>query len=299
MWSLTRLGTALQTHKSQNTVENHSTTRFLPRSSASEIGDSVLIQASPAPSSSGAITGARGAPSAGAETPHPKAKSSVITGLKACPIPEKRLAPGFDCVVVEESPNQGAPPFVILVGPLWSSPMSKPPADQSPKATPTDLDSMLQSGFRFAYSLTHHRQDAEDLVQRAWLRLQRRYAGCDSLPLMFTTLRNLFYDDCRRAKIVPFTTLDDELGATPTVEVALAHAPGVQGDLETLLGMLEVAEREALYLNCIEGMTAKEIGELTGRPRNTVLSVLARAQRKLRDAAARDGATKVQTTSSP
>jgi DNA-directed RNA polymerase specialized sigma24 family protein len=62
----------------------------------------------------------------------------------------------------------------------------------------------------------------------------------------------------------------------------------VHGDLQTLLALLEPTERETLYLNCIEGMSAREIGELTERPRNTVLSVLARAHRKLRETAASD-----------
>ena len=152
-----------------------------------------------------------------------------------------------------------------------------------------DLDAILQSGYRFAYSLTHHREDAEDLVQRAWLRLERRYAGCKSPGLMFRTVRNLFYDDCRRAKIVPFTTLDDgEHCEMLASEEVVSVTPGVQDDLETLLGLLEPTEREALFLNCIEGMTAREIGEFTDRPRNTILSILARALRKLREAAARD-----------
>jgi RNA polymerase sigma-70 factor (ECF subfamily) len=161
--------------------------------------------------------------------------------------------------------------------------------DQQQKQRAADLDEVLQSGFRFAYSLTHHRQDAEDLVQRAWLRLHRRYSGCDSQALMFRTLRNLFYDNCRRAKIVPFTTLD-EVEDAPGVEASLDQAPGVRGDLEVLLGLLEIAEREALYLNRIEGFTAAEIGELTGRSRNTVLGNLARAHRRLRAAAERDSA---------
>ena len=174
-----------------------------------------------------------------------------------------------------------------------------PSNEQAHNKEVADLEAVLQSGFRFAYSLTHHRQDAEDLVQRAWVRLHRRYLGCESQALMFTTLRNLFYDDCRRAKIVPFTTLDDE-EAAPSAEEALDHAPGVQGDLEVMLGFLEIAEREALYLNRVEGFTAAEIGELTGRSRNTVLGILARAHRKLRDAAKRDSAadSKSQTASS-
>ena len=152
------------------------------------------------------------------------------------------------------------------------------------------LNCVLQAGYRYAYSLTHHRQDAEDLVQRAWVRLQRRYDNCDSTALMFRTLRNLFYDDCRRAKIVRFEPLEtDGLEvSSPGMESSLESAPGVKGDLEIMLGLLAPAEREILYLNCIEGMTAKEIGELTDRPRNTVLSILARAHQKLRAAAERD-----------
>jgi RNA polymerase sigma factor (sigma-70 family) len=166
--------------------------------------------------------------------------------------------------------------------------------DQQQMQGTADLDMVLQSGFRFAYSLTHHRQDAEDLVQRAWVRLHRRYAGCDSQALMFRTVRNLFYDDCRRAKIVPFTTLDD-VETAPSAEASLDQAPGVRGDLEVLLGQLEISEREVLYLNRIEGFTAAEIGELTARPRNTVLGILARAHRKLCAAAARDAASNSNT----
>ena len=158
-----------------------------------------------------------------------------------------------------------------------------------PGESRAQLEDVLQAGFRFAFSLTHHREDAEDLVQRAWVKLHRCYSGCESNALMFRTLRNLFYDDCRRAKIVRFTPLDDDEGGSPIPEEGvLDSAPGVKGDLEVLLGLLAPPEREILFLNCIEGMTAKEIGVLIDRPRNTVLSILARAHQKLRDAAERD-----------
>jgi DNA-directed RNA polymerase specialized sigma24 family protein len=35
----------------------------------------------------------------------------------------------------------------------------------------SDQRELLQAAFRYAFSLTHHQYDAEDLVQSAWLKL--------------------------------------------------------------------------------------------------------------------------------
>ena len=63
-------------------------------------------------------------------------------------------------------------------------------------------------------------------------------------------------------------------------------APGTLDDLAALLAALRPGEREAIYLHHVEGRTAEEVGVLTGQPRGTVLSLLHRAFKKLRDAAA-------------
>ncbi len=145
---------------------------------------------------------------------------------------------------------------------------------------------MLQAGFRFALSLTHHTHDAEDLTQQSWLNLARRHGQVRDKSLLFRTIRNLFYDQYRRGKIVVFEPLEDdhvELAADDGSESAPA-----KGDLDVLLAGLRVVEREALFLNCVEGYTAEEIAKLTGQPRGTVLSLLSRAKRKLRRTAAED-----------
>lgn len=143
-----------------------------------------------------------------------------------------------------------------------------------------DLE-LLQSGFRYALSLTHHRHDAEDLVQEAWLHLCRRYGKASSRAALFTTVRNLFIDRCRRARVVAFDRLEPE--EHPDSEAA--PSPGVQGDIDQLLGRLRPGEREAVYLHYVDGHTAHEIGVLTRQPRGTVLSLLHRAVKKLRAAA--------------
>lgn len=147
-----------------------------------------------------------------------------------------------------------------------------------------ELSELLQSGFRYALSLAHHHQDAEDLVQQAWLRLQRQRNG--STPIkrgpLFKTIRNLFIDSLRRKGIVEFEALEDEthLADEPATD------PGVAGDLEYLLGQLKAGERELLYLHCVEGHTAREISDLISRPRGTILSSINRAKAKLRERAA-------------
>ena len=51
-----------------------------------------------------------------------------------------------------------------------------------------------------------------------------------------------------------------------------------------LLGTLRPEAREAIYLTCVEGFTAREVAEMTGRPRGTVLSLVHRARIELRAA---------------
>ncbi|CAN5405804.1 RNA polymerase sigma factor [soil metagenome] len=143
---------------------------------------------------------------------------------------------------------------------------------------------LLQVGYRYALALTHHPEDAEDLVQEAWMNLRRRYGRVDSRAVLIVAVRNLFIDECRRRKIVFFESFDDL--TEPNIPAEGGAEPGVKGDLDTLLAALRPAERETLFLHYYKGHTAAEIGRLTEQPRNTVLSILRRAIQKLRAAAA-------------
>ncbi|RYD35702.1 MAG: sigma-70 family RNA polymerase sigma factor [Verrucomicrobiaceae bacterium] len=155
--------------------------------------------------------------------------------------------------------------------------------DTPSESNPSDEAALLQSGYRFALSLTHHREEAEDLIQETWLNLCRRYGRVESRAVLFTSLRNLFIDQCRRKKVIFFESLDQ-----PDVsEVAdlPADEPCLKGEISGLLGALRPAEREAIFLHYYEGHTAEEIGRMTEQPRGTVLSLLHRAIAKLRKAA--------------
>jgi len=134
---------------------------------------------------------------------------------------------------------------------------------------------LVQAGYRYALSIARHHEDAEDLVQQAWMKLQRAYGRVEGLPVLFRAIRNLFYDMKRRSKIVQFEPLDS------TPEPGRRESAGVSLDMDEVLGRLRSEEREALYLNVVEGFTASEIAEQTGSPRGTILSHIHRARQKL------------------
>lgn len=140
---------------------------------------------------------------------------------------------------------------------------------------------LIQAGYRYALALTHHQQEAEDLVQHACLKALRSRGTLVSKPYMFFAIRHLFYDAAEKQQAVPIDREAVELIATDSVN----FEEGVDNrlDLEKLLSVLTTDQREAIYLNCVEGYTAAEIAKMTDRPRGTVLSLLSRAKQKLID----------------
>lgn len=145
-----------------------------------------------------------------------------------------------------------------------------------------DERALVQAGFRYALALRPRREDAEDLVQEACLRLYRRFGHLPDRPLLLTTIRNIYIDQYRRDKLVLFEPLPD-------------HEPGPDGEapleasltvaaLAEPLARLRPEEREALFLSAVEEYSASEIATLTHRTRGTILSLIHRARQKLRKA---------------
>jgi RNA polymerase sigma-70 factor, ECF subfamily len=148
----------------------------------------------------------------------------------------------------------------------------------------SDQRELLQAAFRYAFSLTHHECDAEDLVQSAWLKLLSMKATVPAKNLLLVTIRDLFFDELRRRKIVSFCPLDEE-----STTASQSAEPSAFGDIDALLSELRPEEREALFLHKVEGYTASEISRLTGQPRGTVLSLIHRARQRLLKLAQNEG----------
>ena len=70
---------------------------------------------------------------------------------------------------------------------------------------------------------------------------------------------------------------DDHGTTSPHEDLALDHL-----DLTRALGRLRETEREAIYLQAVQGYTAAETAELMAIPRGTVLSLIHRGKARLR-----------------
>lgn len=112
----------------------------------------------------------------------------------------------------------------------------------------------MQSGFQYAYALTHHHHDAEDLVQTAWLKLHQRYGTVTTKALFFTTIRNLYIDQYRRRQRVRFVTLTGE--HEPFSASGKDTGEETKVAIEQMLSKLRDIEREALFLHIVEGYSA-------------------------------------------
>lgn len=137
------------------------------------------------------------------------------------------------------------------------------------------LSVLLQRGYRYALALTHDRAQAEDLLHDAFAGVLAR-GKAESMPYLIRAIRNRWIDSHRRQKIVPMVARSEgerEADQDSALQSLLLH-----DEIGRALAALTPDEREALYLHAVCGWTAAEIGLLTERPRNTILTVLARAR---------------------
>jgi len=146
----------------------------------------------------------------------------------------------------------------------------------------------LDAAYNLARHILRDGTEAEDAVQDGCLRALRHFdgfRGVDGRAWLLSIVRNtcLTYLGRRRAGggTVAF---DEELHSADSEvsgpEADLARAGAAEGVSEAL-SRLPVEFREALVLRELEGLSYKEIAQVTGAPIGTVMSRLARGRRQL------------------
>jgi RNA polymerase sigma factor (sigma-70 family) len=145
----------------------------------------------------------------------------------------------------------------------------------------------LDTAYNLARWLTRNDQDAEDVVQEASLRAfkyWKGFSGSDCRSWLLAIVRNTYYSWLRQRSVQPELTEDGEIDSlddtTPSPETALLK----NADREMLrlaLEDLRVEFREAIVLREMEGLSYKEIADISGVPIGTVMSRLARARKQL------------------
>jgi RNA polymerase sigma-70 factor (ECF subfamily) len=155
---------------------------------------------------------------------------------------------------------------------------------------------LLPGLYSAALRLTRNPSDAEDVVQEAFLRAYRGFAGFQEgtnlKAWMYRILTNTFINSYRKKKRQPTEVLEDELpdwylydqlggeGAVDSAETTVLESiPDEDG--RPALDALPEAFRMAVWLVDVEGFSYKETAEILDIPIGTVMSRLHRGRKAL------------------
>jgi len=152
----------------------------------------------------------------------------------------------------------------------------------------------LGDAYSLARWITGNRADAEDVVQDACLRAFRAIGGVgdgSARPWVLTVVRNTAYTWLRKNRPSAILAVED----LQVVETANAKAGDPDSEtpetaliaradaasLQAAIMALPTAYRETMILRDVQGLSYREIGEVTGVPIGTVMSRLARGRNQV------------------
>src|SRR5213595_1293621 len=166
--------------------------------------------------------------------------------------------------------------------------------DHSPKEDLASFEELmlphLDAAHNLARWLLRNEQDAQDVVQEAYLRAFKSFGGfhgSNGRAWLLTIVRNTAYTLLKKNRAVDLTTtFDEEIHAigheSASPAAILEHAEDAEV-ITKALDELPAEFREVLTLRHQEGLSYKEIGDIAQIPPGTVMSRLARARGKLRE----------------
>jgi RNA polymerase sigma factor (sigma-70 family) len=152
----------------------------------------------------------------------------------------------------------------------------------------------LGDAYSLARWITGSRADAEDVVQDACLRAFRAiggFAGGNARPWVLTIVRNTAYTWLRKNRPSAVLVVEDLEGVEAaqtntsdpdreTPETALI-AKADTTCLQAAIAALPTLYRETLILRDVQGLSYREIADVTGVPIGTVMSRLARGRHQV------------------
>ena len=148
----------------------------------------------------------------------------------------------------------------------------------------------MDAAYNLARWLLHNEQDAQDVVQEAYLRAFKSFGGfrgSNGRAWLLTIVRNTSYTLLKKRHLIDLnTSFDEELHAVDTDSVSPIT---ILEEAETAKVMRDAIEelpaefREILVLRHQENLSYKEIADVAQIPPGTVMSRLARARAKLKE----------------
>lgn len=142
--------------------------------------------------------------------------------------------------------------------------------------------------YSLAYRIVQHREDAEDLVQAAFLKLWERPDLWDRrkqakfTTWFYTVVTNLCLDHTRRKKPLPLSDEIDFVDRRPGQEDFLHHKQR-RAMLNGFMRNLPERQQLALNLCFYEGLSNREAADIIGVNLKAVQSLIMRAKTTLRE----------------
>src|SRR6266487_3825050 len=147
----------------------------------------------------------------------------------------------------------------------------------------------IDAAHNLARWLLRNEQDAQDVVQEAYLRAFKSFGGfhgSNGRAWLLTIVRNTSYTLLKKNRAVDLTTpFDEEIHASGHESVSPATILEQSEDAELVreaMDELPVEFREILTLRHLEGLSYKEIADIAQLAPGTVMSRLARARARLK-----------------
>lgn len=150
----------------------------------------------------------------------------------------------------------------------------------------------MHAAYNVARWLARNDQDAQDIVQEAYVRAFRfigRFDGDDARAWLLRIVRNVFCTWYRqnRRRAAGSLSLDDEDAVPEPSDEGLSSPEALmmrdqdRRQVVAALDRLSVEHRAVIVLREIEGLSYKEIASIVGVPIGTVMSRLGRGRRQL------------------
>lgn len=141
------------------------------------------------------------------------------------------------------------------------------------------VDRYQQRALAHARILTHHREDAADATQEAFVDAFRNLRAFDPAREFYPWFYVLLRHRCIKQRTRPGTR--PESGPLPERQAAQSASAEQAIDLRAALARLDQADRELVVLKHLDGWTYEELAVRLEIPQGTVMSRLFNARRRL------------------
>lgn len=190
---------------------------------------------------------------------------------------------------VEKVSNRKSTPKVVMNGVVQEQAGGLMAIPQASEAFIRAYDQWAGALFRFAYFRVSSRELAQDLVSQAFLNAWQYVSRGGSVrewrSFLFRTIRNLVIDYYRVKHLSP-QAITEMMERTLVAEGFLPEKRerAIEGHLILeAFAKLAPEQAELLELKFIEGLSAQEIAELTGKSSNAVYVSIHRALKRVRE----------------